>query len=77
MEQMKALPLLLRRKHLIKEFGLSDALYYSLLKKGELPTVTLNGRKYVHRDKFLDLINATSYSANGKINYEEDKICPV
>lgn len=77
MEQMKALPLLLRRKHLIKEFGLSDALYYSLLKKGELPTVTLNGRKYVHRDKFLDLINATSYSTDGKINYEEDKICPV
>ena len=77
MEQMKALPLLLRRKHLIKEFGLSDALYYSLLKKGELPTVTLNGRKYVHRDKLLERINATPYSTDGKINYEEDKICPV
>ena len=66
MEKMKALPLLLRRKHLIREFGLSDALYYSLLKKGELPTITLNGRKYVHRDKFLELINSTSIINDNK-----------
>ena len=77
MQNTKELPLLLRRKHLIGEFGLSDSLYYTLLKNGELPTITLNGRKYVHRDKLLERINATSYSANGKINYEEDKICPV
>lgn len=77
MNQTEELPLLLRRKHLIREFGLSDSLYYTLLQNGELPTITLNGRKYVHRDKFLDLINDTSYSTDGKINYEEDKICPV
>lgn len=77
MQNIKELPLLLRRKHLIGKFGLSDSLYYTLLKNGELPTITLNGRKYVHRDKFLERINATSYSTDGKINYEEDKICPV
>lgn len=72
MEQNKELPLLLRRKHLIKEFGLSDSLYYSLLKNGELPTVTLNGRKYVHRDKFLEFFNATQTITKGENNYEEN-----
>ena len=72
MQNIKELPLLLRRKHLIGEFGLSDALYYSLLKSGELPTITLNGRKYVHRDKFLELINSTSIinENKGDFNYE-------
>ena len=75
MNNTKELPLLLRRKHLIGEFGLSDALYYSLLKKGELPTITLNGRKYVHRDKFIKLINDTSIikENKGDLNYEECK----
>ena len=74
MEQTKALPLLLRRKHLIKEFGLSDSLYYTLLQTGELPTITLNGRKYVHRDKFIELINCTSIinENKGDYNYEEN-----
>lgn len=77
MNQSNDLPLLLKRKHLIREFGLSDSLYYALLQSGELPTITLNGRKYIHRDKFLELINNISYSTEGERNYEEDKICPV
>ena len=77
MNQAKELPLLLRRKHLIKEFGLSDSLYYTLLQNGELPTITLNGRKYVHRDKFLEFINEPQDSTKGGIKHEEDKIRPV
>ena len=72
MNQTKELPLLLRRKHLIREFGLSDSLYYTLLQNGELPTITLNGRKYVHRDKFLELINSTSIITKGDMNFEEN-----
>ncbi len=77
MNQSHELPLLLKRKHLIREFGLSDSLYYALLQSGELPTITLNGRKYIHRDKFLELINNISYLTDGEREYEEDKISPV
>lgn len=77
MNQTNELPLLLKRKHLLREFGLSDSLYYALLQSGELPTITLNGRKYIHRDQFLNLINATSLSTDREINYEEDKIRPL
>lgn len=77
MNQSNDLPLLLKRKHLIREFGLSDSLYYALLQSGELPTITLNGRKYIHRDKFLELINNISYSTDRERDYEEDKIGPV
>ena len=77
MHQLNDLPLLLRRKHLIREFGFSDSLYYTLLQNDELPTITLNGRKYVHRDKFLEFINATRDSTKGGVKYEEDKIRPV
>lgn len=77
MNQSNELPLLLKRKHLLREFGLSDSLYYALLQSGELPTITLNGRKYIHRDQFLNLINATSHSTDREINYEEDKIRPL
>lgn len=73
MNQIKELPLLLRRKHLIKEFGLSDSLYYTLLQNGELPTITLNGRKYVHRDKFVNLINGTSITNKNKGDNEYGK----
>lgn len=77
MKQSNQLPILLKRKHLLREFGLSDSLYYALLQSGELPTITLNGRKYIHRDKFLELLNNISYSPNGEQDYEKDKICPV
>jgi len=73
MQNIKELPLLLRRKHLIGEFGLSDSLYYTLLKNGELPTVTLNGRKYIHRDKFINLINGlfgTDYPTDSRKQME-------
>lgn len=77
MNQSNDLPLLLKRKHLLREFGLSDSLYYALLQSGELPTITLNGRKYIHRDKFLELINNISYSTDRERDYEEDKVCPI
>lgn len=77
MKQSNQLPILLKRRHLLREFGLSDSLYYTLLQSGELPTVTLNGRKYIHRDKFLELLNNISYFPKGERDNEEDKISPV
>ena len=77
MNQSNDLPLLLKRKHLLREFGLSDSLYYTLLESGELPTITLNGQKYIHRDKFLELLNNISYLPKGEKDYEEDKISTI
>lgn len=77
MNQINDLPLLLRRKHLVGEFGFTNSLYYTLMQKDELPTITLNGRKYIHRDKFLEFINATPDSTKGGVKHEEGKIRPV
>lgn len=48
-------PLLLKRKH-IKDIGISDALYYKLIKSGQLPTIKLNNRTYINRDVFFELM---------------------
>ena len=53
----KDLPMLLKRKHFRTIFGISDALYYSLINSHQLPTIKLNNRVYVDRDKFLSMIN--------------------
>ncbi|MBE6703116.1 MAG: helix-turn-helix domain-containing protein [Ruminococcaceae bacterium] len=50
------LPLLLKRKHL-KDIGISDGLYYKLVKSKELPVVKLNGRNYINRDALFALID--------------------
>lgn len=56
------LPVLLKRKHITTTFGLSDSLYYSLVKESKLPTVKINNRIYVDRDKLLSMINAGTIS---------------
>lgn len=58
-------PMLLRRKHFIEKIGISNSLYYQLINSGAIPTVTINGRKYILRDTFFDMIenhNITSLS---------------
>ena len=52
----KNFPILLRRSHFVNDIGISNSLYYLLLNSGVLPTVTINQRKYVLRDKFFDMI---------------------
>ena len=56
----KELPLLLKRKHFVKDFGISDTLYYSLVKHNLLPVVRIKNRIYVNRDEFLSMLNETS-----------------
>jgi hypothetical protein len=56
------LPKLLKRKHILKDIGLSESLYYKLVKENKLPTIKINNRIYLDRDKLLlmiekDLIN--------------------
>ncbi len=54
------LPLLLKRKHFVKDFGISDTLYYSLVKHNQLPVIRIKNRIYVKRDEFLSLLNGQS-----------------
>ncbi len=56
------LPLLLKRKHFIKDFGISDTLYYSLVKYNLLPVIRINNRIYVKRDEFLSLLENSKLS---------------
>ncbi len=57
MNQQENLPMLLRRKHIKEMLGISDTLYYRLITDEKLPTVYYNNRVYIHRDKFLELLN--------------------
>lgn len=59
----KVFPMLLKRKHFIKDIGINNSLYYQLINSGTIPTVTINGRKYILRDDFFDMLerNAVSY----------------
>ena len=56
------LPKLLKRKHILKDIGLSESLYYKLVKENKLPIIKINNRICLDRDKLLlmienDLIN--------------------
>lgn len=55
MSNLNTYPLLMKRKHL-KSLGFSDSLYYKLVKEKLIPTVTLNKRIYIPRDKLFDWI---------------------
>lgn len=55
------LPYLLKRHHFIETFGISSPFYYRLIKKNVLPVIMLNGRKYVDRNKFVELLNNGSF----------------
>ena len=57
MELKENLPLLLRRKHIKELLGISDTLYYQMLANNILPAIYYNNRVYVHRDRFLDLMD--------------------
>lgn len=48
-------PLLMKRKHLLS-LGLSDDLYYKLIRENKLPTIKLNNRTYINRDAFFDML---------------------
>lgn len=65
MKIQKELPLLIKRKDFKEAFGLSDSLYYKLIHSKQLPTVTLNGRQYIHRDKLFELFDTVKENKNG------------
>lgn len=58
---LDSLPILLKRKHLINEFGFSNSLYYKLVKSNSLPMIKFNGRNYIDRDKFIRLLEYGHY----------------
>ena len=52
------LPQLLKRKHMIKDIGISDTLYYKLIRENKLPVVHIGNRIYIIKDKLAMLIES-------------------
>lgn len=42
---------------MLKVVGISDSLYYKLLRENKLPIVKINNRTYIDRDKFINMLN--------------------
>ena len=64
----KGFPMLLRRKHFIEKIGINNSLYYQLINSDAIPTVTINGRKYILRDTFFDMLeNAEDICYTNKV----------
>lgn len=72
--EIEKLPILLKRKDIVETLGLSESFFYKLIKSGSPVVVTINERQYVHRDKFLDLINSTSNNLNGEVANEKNQV---
>ena len=58
------LPKLLKRKDIVNSLGISESLYYQLVKDNQLPIVTINNRFYIDRDKLLGLFETGSLTNN-------------
>lgn len=66
MKLKENLPLLLRRKHIKELLGISDTLYYKMVSEQALPTIFFNNRVYIHRDRFLELLDSLKGESQGK-----------
>ena len=42
---------------MLKVIGISDSLYYKLIRENKLPIVKINKRTYIDRDKFINMLN--------------------
>lgn len=56
-DMLEKLPKLIKRSHMLKVVGISDSLYYKLLRENKLPIVKINNRTYIDRDKFINMLN--------------------
>ena len=56
-EMLEKLPKLIKRSHMLKVVGISDSLYYKLLRENKLPIVKINNRTYIDRDKFIIMLD--------------------
>lgn len=57
-EMLEKLPKLIKRSHMLKVVGISDSLYYKLLRENKLPIVKINNRTYIDRDKFINMLDS-------------------
>ena len=57
-KKLNQLPKLLKREHMLKEIGISDSLYYKLIKENKLPIVHIGNRIYIDRDKFINMLDS-------------------
>lgn len=60
MKRREDFPLLLKRTHFINDIGISNTIYYQLIRSGSLPIVTIKDRVYILRDKFFDMLEENS-----------------
>lgn len=57
-KKLNQLPKLLKREHILKELGISDSLYYKLIKENKLPIVYIGNRIYIDRDKLINMLDS-------------------
>ena len=57
-QRREDLPRLLSYKELQKQFGMSHQMAYRLLNSGDMPTVHIGTRLFMHRDRFLEWLDA-------------------
>ena len=55
------LPKLLKRKHILKDIGLSESLYYKLVKENKLPTIKINNRIFSSTWRIRDNFKPSSF----------------
>ena len=55
--QIKKYPMLLDAKDLQEAVGIPRALAYQLLNRADMPVVCLGRRKFMNRDKFVEIMN--------------------
>ena len=75
--EIDKLPILLKRKDIVETLGLSESFFYKLIKSKSPVVVTINERQYIHRDKFLELINSNPSKLNGEFSNEKDQISTI
>ena len=58
--KLDKLPQLLKRTHMINDIGISDTLYYRLIRENKLPIVHIGNRIYIIRDELINLLESGS-----------------
>lgn len=57
-EQIEGLPIILQAQHVQRVLGLSKSSTYEIFKQNDFPSIEVNGRKMVNRDKFFQWLDS-------------------
>lgn len=62
-QSFSPLPVLLS-VHDAEKIGLTRSSFYRLMHRDDIPTVTIGGRMYIYRDKFIEWLNERAGGEN-------------